>query len=542
MYMVTAQEMRDLDQYTIQKLGIPALSLMESAGKAIAEEIIGWHHSEHAEQADVPFGKALTRVGQIRSDPQLTAHSTKQHWLILVGKGNNGGDGLVVARYLQDAGMTVTTLYAEDPEGMTGDAAIQRDAAHHSGIASAIWNNEWQSESQWQAYTGIVDALLGTGSKGEPRAPYDEIITAANRSGKPIISADIPSGLNADTGEVADICIQASLTISLAFLKRGLVQYPGAAAAGDVVVRNIGIPQLTARALNIQTYLVTQDVLQHKLDVDPERARAVDGHKGTYGHVLIVAGSMNMSGAGLLSSRAALRIGSGLVTWALPQALLPHIAGHVPELMLAPAVEGAEGKWELSSADSILSVAEKCDVLAIGPGLGRFEHDGEWLKTLWEKTDQPLVLDADGLNIIAQANGLATWQQRKADTVLTPHPGEMATLAGISTPEVQRDRIGFAREFAIKHQITLVLKGARTVIAGSDGTVYVNTTGHPGMATGGSGDALTGIIAGLLAQGLSGIQAATLGVHLHGHAGEVAASQRTGNPASLLAGDLIESL
>lgn len=542
MYIVTAQEMRDLDQHTIQKLGIPALSLMESAGKAIAEEVIQWGHTAEPEQADIPFGSSLSRVGQIRSDEKLTVRDQKQHWLILVGKGNNGGDGLVAARYLQDAGIKVTLLYAQDPSEMTGDAAIQRDATQQSGIDFAIWNQDWEQESNWQSYTGIVDALLGTGSKGEPRTPYDAIITAANSSGKPMIAADIPSGLNADTGEVAETCIQASLTVSLAFLKRGLIQYPGAGVAGDVVVRHIGIPRFTAQTLGVDTHLVTKEVLEHVLKVDPERARAVDGHKGTYGHVLIVGGSMNMSGAGLLASRAALRIGSGLVTWALPQALLPHIAGHVPELMLAPAVEGVEGKWDRSSTDLILPLAEKCDVLAIGPGLGRFEQDGEWLQTLWEQTDQPLVLDADGLNMIAEAEGLSNWPSRSADTVLTPHPGEMARLAGISTPEVQRDRIGIARDFAIQHGITLVLKGARTVIASSEGTVYVNTTGHPGMATGGSGDALTGIIAGLLAQGLSGIQAATLGVHLHGHAGEVAAYQRTGNPASLLAGDLIESL
>ncbi len=542
MYIVTAQQMRDLDQHTIQQLGIPALSLMESAGKAIAEEVIQWSNSAKPEQADIPFGSSLSRVGQIRSDKNLIVHDQKQHWLILVGKGNNGGDGLVAARYLQDAGIKVTLLYAQDPAEMIGDAAIQRDATRQSGIDVAIWNKDWEEESNWHSYTGIVDALLGTGSKGEPRAPYDAMITAANRSGKPIIAADIPSGLHADTGEVAETCIQASVTVSLAFLKRGLVQYPGAGVAGDVVVRQIGIPRFTAQTLGVDTHLVTNEVLEHVLEVDPERARAVDGHKGTYGHVLIVGGSMNMSGAGLLASRAALRIGSGLVTWALPQALLPHIAGHVPELMLAPAVEGVDGKWERSSTDAILPLAEKCDVLAIGPGLGRFEQDGEWLQTLWEKTDQPLVLDADGLNIIAEADGLSSWQSRSADTVLTPHPGEMGRLAGISTPEVQRDRIGIARDFAIKHGITLVLKGARTVIASADGRVYVNTTGHPGMATGGSGDALTGIIAGLLAQGLSGIQAATFGVHLHGHAGEVAANQRTGNPASLLAGDLIESL
>ncbi|WP_046213719.1 bifunctional ADP-dependent NAD(P)H-hydrate dehydratase/NAD(P)H-hydrate epimerase [Paenibacillus wulumuqiensis] len=569
MYIVTAQQMRDLDQYTIEQLGIPAMSLMESAGKAIAEEVIAWCGGHQDAQADVPRGRALTNEGGIRSDEKAIPGRSRQHWLVLVGKGNNGGDGLVAARYLADAGLAVTLLYAGDPQELTGDAAAQRDAAQRSGIPHLIWNDEWnlqpqsgnneqktiptspaaanaeptgQSPNHWTAYSGIIDALLGTGSQGEPREPYASIIRSANASGKPIIAADIPSGLNADTGEVAENCIRAKVTVCLAFLKQGLTQYPGAGAAGEVVVRSIGIPRAAARQAELRTHLITDDVLRDVLQIDTSRARAIDGHKGTYGHVMVVGGSMNMSGAGLMASRSALRIGSGLVTWALPEQLMKHMVGHVPELMMAPASQDPDGQWTADTAHTIMKQAAKADVLAIGPGLGRFEKDGEWLHTLWKETEQPWVLDADGLNILSEADGLSRWPHRKADTVLTPHPGEMARLAGVSTADIQRDRIGIAREFARKHGVVLVLKGARTIVASPHGDILVNTTGHPGMATGGSGDVLTGVISGLMAQGWSGWQAAAFGVHLHGHAGEEAARKRSGNPASLLAGDIIESL
>jgi ADP-dependent NAD(P)H-hydrate dehydratase / NAD(P)H-hydrate epimerase len=568
MYIVTAQQMRDLDNYTIEELGIPSLSLMEVAGKAIAEVVLSYG-GKRQDVADTPEGPALTHRSSIQNDERASLEYD-QHWLVLVGKGNNGGDGLVAARYLHNLGIQVTLLYAMPPEQCSGDAAVQRDAAKRSGIEYAVWDAEWDCSAasrkdelsgpssgdiatslsqtarsvseRWKSYTGIIDALLGTGSKGEPREPYGAMIRSANASGKPIIAADIPSGLNADTGEIAESCIQASRTVCLGFLKQGLTQYPGAGAAGDVMIRCIGIPRLAAQRAGVSSYLITDTVLKKELRIDITRARAVDGHKGTYGHVMIVGGSLNMSGAGLMASRSALRIGSGLVTWLLPEQLMKHMVGHVPELMMAPVSQEASGQWTAATTDAILEQTAKADVVAIGPGLGRFQQDGEWLRTLWERLDQPLVIDADGLNILAEADGLASWPKRSAATVLTPHPGEMARLAGVSTKEVQRDRLGLARRFATEHGVILVLKGARTVIAAPDGTVLVNTTGHPGMGTGGSGDVLTGVIAGLLAQGLNGLQAAAFGAHLHGHAGEMAALARSGHPASLLAGDIIEHL
>ncbi|WP_339312489.1 NAD(P)H-hydrate dehydratase [Paenibacillus sp. FSL M7-0896] len=637
MDVVTAEEMRAFDRDTIERLGIPAIALMENAGRAIAEEVIALCRRRASEagvpgggmwgagagaagggvkrdgagtagggvwssEAGVP-GSELGRDGagvvggearhvgagtargrvqgseegvlgsrmqwngagvagagasrgdagalsgrgtsgfgadaagfSVSGDAALTlAGAGGEHWLVLAGKGNNGGDGLVAARHLREAGIAVTLVYAAAPESLAGEAALQRDAAAAMGIPAVVYGRD---ALDLAACSGIVDALLGTGSAGAPRGAYAELIAAANASGRAIVSADIPSGLDADTGETHEPCIHASVTVCLAFLKRGLLQYPGAGAAGRVVVRSIGIPAALAREGGVQVSLLTPEVLTARLKVDLARRRSPEGHKGTYGHVLLAAGSLRMSGAGLLSARAALRAGCGLVTWALPEKLLPHVIGSVPELMLAP-VTGGDGEWNAGTAAEVLRLSTSRDCTAIGPGLGRFEGDTEWLRRLWEEADGPMVIDADALNILADAD-YRSWSRRHP-VILTPHPGEMARLAGISTAEVQRDRIGIALSYAVQHGVILVLKGAHTVIATPEGQAYINITGHPGMGTGGAGDVLTGIISGLLAQGLEADQAAAFGVYLHGLAGERAARKRD-HPAALIAGDIIEAL
>ncbi|AIQ62157.1 carbohydrate kinase [Paenibacillus stellifer] len=602
MHVVTAEEMRRLDRITIERLGIPAVALMENAGRAIAEEVIGLCRRRRGGlsggmravqsggmtgnepgaafpaagtgQADVhgygrtgvwpAGGAAISGSGErpgsarwsgacdgwaagaggfppqlsISGDAALTLeHAGGERWLVLVGKGNNGGDGLVAARYLSEAGIAVSLLYAVPPESLTGEAALQRDAAAAMGLPAAVYGD---GLSGMAGYTGIVDALLGTGSAGAPRGAYAELISAANDSGLSIVSADIPSGLNADTGETHDPCIRAALTVCLAFLKQGLLQYPGAGAAGEIIVRSIGIPAMLARGEGLSAFWLSPSVLEGELGVDVSRRREPDGHKGTYGHVLVAAGSLPMSGAGLISARATLRAGCGLTTWAAPGRLLPLLVGAAPELMLADAGGEADGTWNAASAGEVVRLAAKRDVLAVGPGIGRFEGDKEWLKRIWEETDCPLVVDADGLNILSECP-YGSWKKRPAPVILTPHPGEMARLAGMKNAEVQRDRIGLARAYAREHGVTLVLKGAHTVIAGPEGRIFINTTGHPGMATGGAGDGLTGIIAGLLAQGLSGLQAAAFGVYLHGRAGERAALMR-GDPSAVTATDIVEAL
>ncbi|NGQ95864.1 NAD(P)H-hydrate dehydratase [Brevibacillus sp. SYP-B805] len=512
MYLVTADEMRKMDEHTIFSLGIPAVALMENAGCQVAREV-----------------EAFSRT-------MMPSRSQgAPHWAILVGKGNNGGDGLVAARHLIDSGIEVTVVYAQDPDTLVGEAAIQRDAARKLGIRQAVYGAD---PIEWGRFDGIVDALLGTGSSGAPRGQVASLIRDANQSGLPILSVDIPSGLDPDTGQIHEPCIKAAKTVALAFLKRGLAQYPGREMAGEITVANIGIPRQLAERFQVAVHLLTPQVFEQRFGLDTTLPRRPDTHKGTYGHLLVCAGSQAMSGAGILACRAALRAGCGLVTWAAPATLMPSLIGHVPEAMLLGIQEG----WTYPQAvERLLAAIRQRQAAVIGPGLGRFPGDTAWLRTLWEQTDTPLLLDADALNMLADAADFAAWPQRTAPVVLTPHPGEMARLCGVSTAEIQRNRIEVARHFAQKHRVLLVLKGAATVIASPDGDAYVNPTGNPGMATGGSGDVLAGIIGSLLAQGYEAKAAACLGVWLHGAAGDRAAAGRKGM-FSLIAGDLIEAL
>lgn len=517
-YIVTAGEMRELDRRTIEELGIPALVLMENAGRAVFEEVERFAASRWN-------GRGGKR------------------WLVLTGKGNNGADGVVVARHMAEAGWEPTIAYAADPATLVGEAAVQRDIAGRLGLSRIVCVNQGEVMIEWKQYDGIIDALLGTGSRGTPTGMYAELIEGANASGLPIVSIDIPSGLDADTGQLHEPSIRAERTVALAFLKRGLVQHPGAAAAKETVVRKIGIPAAYAEDAAVRTYLLDEPTLRARLGLDPERRRSDDSHKGTYGHVLIIAGSRAMSGAGLLCARAALRGGCGLVTWAVPDRLVEPLSGRLPEAMLAGLPDGGTGRWNAVGVEGLARLALGKDAVVIGPGLGRWEGDAAWLRELWKALGSgiPLVIDADALNMVAASPDFARWPGRAGGVVLTPHPGEMGRLAGLSTRQVQRDRIGLARAYAEKHRVALVLKGAGTVVAEPEGDVYINRNGNAGMATGGAGDVLAGLVGGLLAQGMSAAQAAALGVWLHGAAGDRAAAARPAQ-ASLIAGDIIESL
>jgi NAD(P)H-hydrate epimerase len=526
MHLVTAEEMRRLDRHTIDTIGLPALVLMENAGRAIAE-------------AALAYGAELLLGGSGR----------EPRWLVLAGKGNNGGDGLVAARHLREAGAEAAVVYAEPPERLTGDAALQRDAAARFGIAASVYA---PGAIDWRAYDGVIDALLGTGTKGAPREPYASLIREAVASGLPIVAADIPSGLDADTGAAYEPCIRAARTVALAFMKRGLALYPGAELAGEVTVAPIGIPAQLADAHGVRAFRLDEPAVRRRLGVDPALPRRAGTHKGTYGHVLIAAGSQRMAGAGLLCVRAALRAGCGLATWALPQNVAAPMLGRVPEAMLAPLADGGLGDWTAVPAEALAELGAGRDALVLGPGLGRFAGDSAWLRRIWDATvgaaaltPLPLVLDADALNMLADTDDFASWPKRPASApvVLTPHPGEMARLLRCSVAEVQRDRIGAACRYAEMHGVYVVLKGAGTVIAtpSPQGPIYVNTTGNPGMATGGSGDVLAGIIGSLLAQGWDAERAAAFGVWWHGRAGDRAAAARA-TAASLIAGDLIEHL
>lgn len=515
MYLVTSEQMRKLEARAMSDSGLPSLVLMENAARAVAEAVIRMDLEERP----------------------------MKRWAVLAGKGNNGGDGIAAARHLVEAGYCCDIILATPKEQLGPDAALQLTAALSFGISAQVYV---PGSILWHRYDGIIDALLGTGTVGAPREPYASLIREANNSGLTIIAVDIPSGLDADTGKVYDPYIRAARTVTFAFSKPGLAQYPGKEAAGTVTTVPIGIPERLADEEGVRTYLLDEGTIRRRLKLDPAMPRQADTHKGTYGHLLVIAGTLNMSGAGLLCASAALRAGCGLVTWALPSALAGHVIGRMPEVMLAPVPGSTSGGWSADSSKELTRLCATRDALAVGPGLGRFPEDGAWLRYLWELTaeeKQPMVLDADALNILADTADFANWPRRpdEAPAILTPHPREMARLTGLTTAEVQHDRLGIARGYATRHGVFVVLKGAASIVACPDGTAYVNTTGNPGMATGGSGDVLTGIIGSLLAQGWSGEQAAAFGTWKHGLAGDKAAQKR-GNMASVVASDLIGQL
>ncbi|AEI44498.1 bifunctional ADP-dependent NAD(P)H-hydrate dehydratase/NAD(P)H-hydrate epimerase [Paenibacillus mucilaginosus] len=511
MYIVTAEQMRRIDRETIEDIGIPALVLMENAGRAVAEEIV-------------------RRRGR-------TEHPLRV--LVLVGKGNNGADGIVAARHLQQEGHRPYLLFADDPSQYRGEAEVQYRIAVKLGLEGRRFADGDTLDAA--GFDLVIDALLGTGSTGAPRGSYARLISQANDSGLPIAAVDLPSGLDADTGQVHDPCVRAELTVALAYSKIGLEQYPGAGYAGEVVVRGIGIPPEGAERAGVRTFRVQEPLLSERLGYAQYRRRQPDSHKGTYGHVLVAAGSRPMSGAGLLSATAALRAGSGLVTWALPDRLVDAMTGRLPEAMLRGLADGGTGEWSGVDPHALVKLAAGKDALVFGPGAGRWEGDGHFLRTVWEETGCPLVLDADALNMMGEADGPASWPKRSGSVVVTPHPGEMARLLGVSTAEVQRDRVRAAADYAVRCGVVVVLKGTRTVTAAPSGEVYLNPTGNPGMATGGTGDVLAGIIGSLLGQGYTAVQAAALGAYLHGAAGDRAAAARA-HEASLTAGDIPEHL
>ncbi len=512
MYIVTAEQMRQIDHYTIDTIGIPAQVLMENAGRETADEAMLIH-------------TALAACEQLKP------------WLVLIGKGHNGADGIVAARHLYERGADVRLLYTAPPETLRGEPARQRDIVRHWPIPAETYK---PGVLQWSQFAGVVDALLGTGFKGSPREPIASLIREVNASGLPIVALDLPSGLDADTGQATEPCIRATRTAALAFLKRGLVQEPGASLAGHTAVRPIGIPQHLAAQFQLRTRLTTEAEISRRWG-DPHAPRQADAHKGTYGHALVAAGSLTYSGAGLLAARAALRMGTGLVTWAQPETLTSRLVGLVPEAILHGLPDQANGDWRNVAPEALAAAAVDKQALVLGPGLGRFSGDSEWLKAVWEVTDLPLLLDADALNMLAEADDFPQWKLRSQPAVLTPHPGEMARLCHKSVRDIQQNRVDIASAYAQQYGVILVLKGAGTVIASPSGCIWVNPTGNPGMATGGSGDVLAGMIGSLLAQGRESEAAAVIGVWQHGAAGDRARKARH-TEASLLAGDIIEAL
>jgi NAD(P)H-hydrate epimerase len=488
MRILNAAQMREADRYTIEEIGIPSLVLMENAGRQVVAAI------------EASFEAALH--GRVA---------------VLCGRGNNGGDGFVVARTLQQRGIDTAVFVIGAVADVRGDARINLDILGRLGVTVVEINDEqsWELHfSEISQCSLIIDAIFGTGLRSPLGGMMETVVADVNAADIPIVAIDLPSGISADTAHLIGDCIDASMTVTLAAPKLPLILPPGEAYAGDVVIADIGIPYEVIQGVDGPhiELLTTEQVREH---VQP---RTADSHKGDFGRVTIVAGSRGKTGAAQLSAMGALRSGAGLVTVATPESCLPIVASIAPDFMTEPLPE-VDGATAANAVTRLLELRH--DVIACGPGLGRAPGVAEFVRTLLARASVPLVLDADALTVLADQPGLLMGSEER-DVIITPHPGEMARLVASPIEDVQGNRIQVASDFATTHHVYVVLKGHRTVIATPQGKVFLNPTGNPGMATGGTGDVLTGMIAAWLAQLLDAEAACRLAVFLHGAAGDLA--------------------
>ena len=508
MKIVTADQMHQIDQDSA-KIGLSTDVLMENAGKAVAEEV-----------------------------RQILGDIDKKNILILIGPGNNGGDGLVAARHLHHWRAEVSLYLCDQrPQDDPNLKLVQKRSL--TCIEASQDANLDSLKELLSSADAVIDAIFGTGKRRPLQGIFPQVLDRVSRAKKEraglhIIALDLPSGLNADTGTVDDACLYADNTITLGFPKPGLFNFPGAERAGKITIADIGIPSYLAE--QVTTELITEEWARSVLPQRPLKA-----HKGSFGRVLVTAGSINYIGAAYLACSGAIRVGAGLTTLATAASLQPVLAAKLTEVTYLPLPESRPGIISPGAAKLIHQQLNNYNVLLLGCGLGQSQSAISFIRSilLRSKLALPLlVLDADALNTLATVPNW--WQKLTDDAILTPHPGEMARLTGLPVDEVQSDRVGIAQEVAAKWHKTIVLKGAYTVIANPDGQSRISPIANPGLASAGTGDVLTGAIAGLLAQGLSLFDAAAAGVYLHGQAGEMVKA-RLGD-AGMLATDLLPEL
>ncbi len=504
MRVLNASQMREADRRTISDLGVPSLVLMENAGRQVV----------------AAMEAAFDDLESLRV-------------AVLCGRGNNGGDGFVVSRTLAQRGIEVITFLVGTSAGVRGDARVNLDIIGRLGLTVV----ELAGAEDWELHSTealdcdlVVDAMFGTGLTAPVGGIFETIVADINESGKPVVSIDLPSGLSADTPELIGNAIEADVTVTLGAPKLSLVLPPGDQLAGKLVVAEIGIPQSVIDEVEgPRIALLTPEDLRPLV---PPRAR--DAHKGSFGHVLIVAGSRGKTGAAHLAGTAALRSGAGLSTVATPASCLPIVAALGAEYMTVDLPETSDGVIAAAGLNRVLE--QPHNVIAAGPGLGTGLDQEAFISGLLDRAVAPLVLDADALNVFSgQADRLMPREGQVV--IITPHPGEMARLLGTTVAEVQAHRLDAARNFAVAHKLFVVLKGHRTLVATPDGKVFINRTGNPGMATGGSGDVLTGMIAGWLGQLRDAEAACKLAVYLHGAAGDLAEADE--GEVAMTAGDIL---
>jgi ADP-dependent NAD(P)H-hydrate dehydratase / NAD(P)H-hydrate epimerase len=521
MRVVTAAEMQEIDEKTIMETGISGLVLMERAGFAVVSKI-----------KDL-FGRKKV--------------------IVVSGAGNNGGDGMVIARNLHNENWDVNVFLTAVPEDLKGDALSQYKTALKCGVSiKPAEELIVRKASIFTRHSIIVDAILGTGLKKNVTGKLSEIINILNQSALPVVSVDIPSGISSDNGQIMGTAIRADYTVTFGLPKRGHFLHPGAEFSGKLFIEDIGFPKALLGSEKPWVELLERDFLNKLVPM-----RKTYSHKGNYGHVLIIAGSRGKTGAALMAAEACLRTGAGLVTIGIPESLAEVCQSRVTEAMTLILPDNGDGTLSSKASGRILDfLKESADVLAVGPGIGVTAGTRKLLRDLISNSESPMVIDADGINSINGNIGVFT--KAKAPLILTPHPGEMARLlkkakiiehrakgkdvaAGFSLrDEIEKDRINTAISFAKETGTHLVLKGVPTIIAAPDGQAFINPTGNPGMAKGGTGDVLTGMISGFLAVSRNPLHSCILGVYMHGLAGDIGTAEIGEN--SLIATDIINKI
>ncbi len=500
MKAVTAAQMREIDRATIEDFKTPGLELMENAGCALAGAA----------------AELLPASGQA---------------LVIAGKGNNGGDGFVAARHLLERGFDVEVALLTKIDELNGEAAINCRRATDRDIPIHQNPSDRQLARLLHEADVVIDAILGTGLSGQVRGRLAEVLRLLAAHQGTIVAADIPSGINADTGALLGEVPRAAITVTFGLAKQGLYLYPGRGYCGEIRVAEIGLAPATIENPELKTYVIDAAQVAAALP-----ARALDAHKGDCGRVLVIAGSTGLTGAAAMASLAAARTGAGLVTLVIPASLNAILETKCTEVMTAPLMDHGCGYLRPRNTEALLGLAAGVQSVIIGPGLGRQQATAEMVRGLVAQLDCPVLLDADGINAFAGHVDLLSGYS--GQLVVTPHPGELSRLTGMSVGEIQADRVTAARGWAERLGAVMVLKGAGTVCAAPEGETWINPTGNSGMASGGMGDILSGMIGALLAGGADSLPAAYAGVWMHGRAADIAAAGI--GPRGYLATDLLQ--
>ncbi|HPG40526.1 MAG TPA: NAD(P)H-hydrate dehydratase [bacterium] len=498
--VVTAKQMADLDKSCIEHMHIPGLLLMENAGLGVVRQV------------------------------KKMLHGVKGKYIhIYCGPGNNGGDGFVIARHLFNMMAIVHVHILASREKISSDALINLQILESIGVP-LFWGQLPDSE---RIPDLIIDALLGTGVKGALKGIIATCVDHINSYSCPVIAVDIPTGVNADTGEVAGLAVQADVTVTMALPKKGLLFSPGREYAGKLIVTDISMPFMAIDKSNPQVWLIERTDVRKMLPI-----RAADAHKNKCGTVAVVAGSKGFTGAACLTSLAVLRTGAGLCYLAVPKSLNSIVESKLTEVISWVVEDDDKGYLFADNNGELVKKIQQQSAVVIGPGLGQQPQTGELVHALLRGIEKPCVLDADGLNLCAGQTRL--FREYRGDLILTPHPGEFSRLTGLPAPEIVKNRLEVVRQYAQEWQVTIILKGGPTIIGCRNGQVYINSTGNAGMATAGSGDVLSGMIAALLAQGVPAEKAAIAGVYLHGLAGDIA--KKNYGEMGLVAGDIVNAI